>query len=86
MCKENWISFRDCLQKMFVNNWQVSWRIWWIAIRVIFKKKEKDISKPKDEMKRVKKFLESRNLTFSEQKWKTQRFINNVWVKNEKDN
>ena len=39
-----------------------------------------------EEINRVKTFLESRSLTFSEKQWKSQRFIYNLWVKNEKDN
>ncbi len=39
-----------------------------------------------EEMNRIKTFLESRSLTFSEKQWKSQRFIYNLWVKNEKDN
>ena len=39
-----------------------------------------------EEMNRIKKFLKSRNLTFSEKQWYSQRFIYNLWVKNEKDN
>ena len=39
-----------------------------------------------EEMNRIKTFLGSRNLTFSEKQWETQRYIYKLWVKNEKDN
>ena len=39
-----------------------------------------------EEMNRIKTFLGSRSLTFSEKQWETQRYIYNLWVKNEKGN